>query len=203
MIAVRLDRPGGGVIGPEGVSGGMDGPSDEDLMLRVAAGEQAAFHELASRYAPRAAGLARRLTGSESEAEDVVQEALLRVWINAPRWRPLAAFRTWFYRIVVNLCLNRQRSAPLVGLDEVADVRDPSPDPGEQMEHDQAVQRLALAIAELPERQRVALTLTYSEGLSNAETAAVIGTSVSGVETLLVRARRTLRERLGGAGVEE
>jgi RNA polymerase sigma-70 factor (ECF subfamily) len=181
----------------------MDGPSDEDLMLRVAAGEQAAFHELAGRYAPRAAGLARRLAGSESEAEDVVQEALLRVWINAPRWRPLAAFRTWFYRIVVNLCLNRQRRAPLVGLDEAADVRDSSPNPGEQMEHDQAAQRLALAIAELPERQRVALTLTYSEGLSNAETADVIGTSVSSVETLLVRARRTLRERLGGDGVEE
>lgn len=184
----------------------MDGPSDEDLMLRVAAGERAAFHQLARRYAPRAAGLARRITGSEADAEDVVQEALLRVWVNAPRWRPVAAFRTWFYRIVVNLCLNRQRRTPFVALDQAGDVRDPSPDAGDRMEREQAARQLAAAIAELPERQRIALTLTYGEGLSNAETAAVIGTSVSGVETLLVRARRSLREKLGtvlGGDTEE
>jgi RNA polymerase sigma-70 factor (ECF subfamily) len=175
----------------------MDGPSDEDLMLRVAAGEQAAFHQLARRYASRAAGLARRITGSEADAEDIVQEALLRVWVNAPRWRAVAAFRTWFYRIVVNLCLNRQRRAPFVPIEQAGDVRDPSANAGEQMERDQEAQRLAAAMGELPERQRIALTLTYGEGLSNAETAAVIGTSVSGVETLLVRARRSLREKLG------
>lgn len=175
----------------------MDEPNDEDLMRRVAAGEQAAFHQLARRYAARAAGLARRVTGSETDAEDIVQEALLRIWANAPRWRPVAAFRTWFYRIVLNLCLNRQRRAPFVPLDSTGDVRDPAPDPDEQMERDQAARQLAAAIAGLPERQRVALTLTYGEGLSNAESAAIIGTSVSGVETLLVRARRSLRDQLG------
>jgi RNA polymerase sigma-70 factor (ECF subfamily) len=175
----------------------MDGPSDEDLMLRVAAGEQAAFHRLAQRYASRAAGLARRITGSETDAEDVVQEALLRVWINAPRWRPVATFRTWFYRVVLNLCLNRQRRRHFVALDQIGDVRDPAPNAGEQLESDEAAQQLALAIAGIPERQRIAITLTYGEGLSNAETAAIIGTSISGVETLLVRARRNLREKLG------
>jgi RNA polymerase sigma-70 factor, ECF subfamily len=177
----------------------MDEPSDEDLMLQIAGGQQAAFRELARRYTPRAVRLARRITGSEVDAEDVVQEALLRVWVNAPRWRPLAAFRTWFYRVVLNLCLNRRRRAPFVALDQAGDVRDPAPDPGERMERDEAAQQLAAAIGELPERQRIALTLTYSEGLSNAETAAVIGTSVSSVETLLVHSRRRLREKLDAA----
>ena len=177
----------------------MDGPSDEDLMARVAVGEQAAFRELARRYAPRAAALARRVTSSAADAEDIVQDALLRVWINAPRWRPVAAFRTWFYRIVVNLCLNRQRRGPFLPLDQAGDVRDPAPNPGEQMERDEGAQQLAKAIASLPGRQRVAITLTYGEGLNNAETAAIIGTSVSGAETLLVRARRSLREKLGAA----
>ena len=175
----------------------MDGPSDEDLMLRVAAGERAAFHQLARRYAPRAVGLARRITGSDADAEDIVQEALLRVWVNAPRWRPVAAFRTWFYRVVVNLCLNRQRRTSFLALDQAGDVRDSAPTPSEQLERNETAQQLAAAIAGLPERQRIAVTLTYGEGLSNAETAAIIGTSVSGVETLLVRARRSLREKLG------
>ena len=56
--------------------------------------------------------LARRILGNEAIAEDIVQDAFLRVWINAPRWRPQAAFRTWLYRIVVNLCLNAKRRAP-------------------------------------------------------------------------------------------
>src|SRR6266481_183164 len=96
----------------------MDEASDEDLMRRVAGGDERAFRLLARRYAARAVALARRVTGNDADAEEVVQEALLRVWTNAPRWRPLAAFRTWFYRIVLNLCLSRQRrKVPLVALE--------------------------------------------------------------------------------------
>ena len=78
-------------------------------MLKVARGDQAAFRLLAQRYTGRAVRLARRTTGSDADAEEIVQEALLRVWTNAPRWRPTAAFRTWFYRLVFNLSLNRRR----------------------------------------------------------------------------------------------
>jgi RNA polymerase sigma-70 factor (ECF subfamily) len=175
----------------------MDGPADHDLMARTAQGDGRAFQILARRHAGGALRLARRILGSEALAEEVVQDALLRVWINAPRWRPEAAFRTWLYRIVVNLCLNAKRRAgdlPLAAADLLAD---PAPGAEAQLvarERDAAV---AAAVAALPARQRAAIVLTYQEGLSNAEVAAVLDTSVSGVETLLVRAKRALRMALG------
>jgi len=175
----------------------MDGASDEDLMLRIAAGDEPAFRMLARRYTPLAVRLARRVTGNNADAEEVAQEALLRVWINAPRWRPLASFRTWFYRIVVNLCLNRRRRAPFLPIEAAADAADPGADAVERIERREEQRALAQAIAALPMRQRAVIALTYHEGLSNAESAAALGTSVSAVETLLVRAKRALREKLG------
>ena len=175
----------------------MDEASDEDLMARVARGDEPAFRVLARRYAARAVGLASRITGNDADAEEVVQEALLRVWTNAPRWRPLAAFRTWFYRVVLNLCLSRRRRAPFVALEAAGDPADPSADIAARLERDETDRIVAGAIADLPDRQRAAMVLTYHEGLSNAETAAILETSTSGVEALLVRAKRTLREKLG------
>jgi RNA polymerase sigma-70 factor (ECF subfamily) len=174
----------------------MDEASDEELMRRVAQGDEPAFRRLARRYAARATGLARRITGNPADAEEVVQEALLRVWTNAPRWRPLASFRTWFYRVVLNLCFSRRRRAAFLPLAAAGDPADPAADPAAALEHGETDRRLAAAIAELPDRQRAAIALTYEEGLSNAETAAVLETSVSGVEALLVRAKRELREKL-------
>lgn len=175
----------------------MDNDSDEDLVARVAGGNEAAFRQLTRRYLPRALGFARRITGNSADAEEIAQEALLRVWTHAPRWRPVASFRTWFYRVVLNLSLNRRRRAPFLPLDEAGDVADPGLDASAALERDEADRTLAAAIAQLPERQRAAILLTYREGLSNAETAAILGASVSGVETLLVRAKRTLRAALG------
>jgi RNA polymerase sigma-70 factor, ECF subfamily len=174
----------------------MEGPSDEDLMARISQGDEPAFRMLARRYLPRALGLARRVLGNQADAEEIVQEALLRVWLNAARWRPTAAFRTWFYRVVLNLCLNRKRRAPFAALDDVAEPSDPAPDALVEIERRQTDRLVAVAIAGLPERQRAAIVLTYQEDLSNAEAAAVLGTSVSGIETLLVRARRALRKAL-------
>lgn len=171
----------------------MDGPSDHDLMARAAQGDGRAFQTLAGRHAGRALGLARRILGSDSLAEDIVQDALLRVWINAPRWRPEAAFRTWLYRIVINLCLNAKRRASDLPLAAAEHVADPAAGADAQLEASERDRRLAAAVDALPARQRAAIALTYQEGLSNAEVAAVLDTSVSGVETLLVRAKRALR----------
>jgi RNA polymerase sigma-70 factor, ECF subfamily len=174
----------------------MDEASDEELMGRVAQGDEPAFRLLARRYAVRATGLARRITGNPADAEEIVQEALLRVWTNAPRWRPLASFRTWFYRVVLNLCFSRRRKAPDLPLAAAGDPADPAEDPAAALERREADRLLASAIAQLPERQRAALALTYDQGLGNAETAAVLETSVASVEALLVRAKRELRGRL-------
>src|SRR5947209_14299424 len=171
----------------------MDGPPDHELMARTAQGDGRAFQILARRHGGRALGLARRMLGNEALAEEIVQDALLRVWINAPRWRPEAAFRTWLYRIIVNLCLNARRRAPDLPLETAGDVADPKSAADEQLRLRERDHHLAAAIDALPPRQRAAVVLTYQEGLSNAEVAEVLDTSVSGVETLLVRARRTLR----------
>jgi len=175
----------------------MDEASDEELMLRVAKGDERAFRALVPRYAARAIAFARGITGNAADAEEIVQDALLRVWVNAPRWRPQAAFRTWFYRIVFNLSLNRRRRAPFLPLAEAGDPPDPAAGAGERLERREVDHAVAAAIAALPERQRAAIALTYDEELSNAEAAMVLGTSVSGIESLLVRAKRTLQEKLG------
>jgi len=175
----------------------MEEASDEDLMARIADADARAFETLARRHADRAFVLALRIARNRADADEVVQEAMLRVWVNAPRWRPDAAFRTWLYRIVVNLCLDRRRHAPFAPLEAADEPPDTSPDAVSRIAAAETGKLVAAALDALPERQRVALVLTYYEGLSNAETAAVLATSVSSIEALLVRAKRSLRRTLG------
>src|SRR5882762_6988628 len=104
----------------------MDGPADHDLMARTALGDARAFQTLARRHGGRALALARRILGNDAVAEEIVQDAFLRVWTHAPRWRPEAAFRTWLYRIVVNLCLNARRRPADLPLEAAGDVADPA-----------------------------------------------------------------------------
>jgi len=170
--------------------------SDEALMARIARGDEPAYRQLARRHLPGAIALARRILRNTADAEDVAQEAMLRVWIHAPRWQPLALFRTWFRRVVVNLCLDRKRRAPWVELEAAGDIADPAADAGEDVERSERDRLVQAAIAALPARQRTAIVLTYGEGLSNAEVADALGTSVSAVETLLVRGRQNLRRAL-------
>jgi len=171
--------------------------SDEALMARVARGDERAFQLLARRHLPAMLGLARRILRNGADAEDVAQEALMRVWTYAPRWRPLALFRTWLTRVVVNLCLDRKRRAPWVELDAAGEIVDPAPGATEKAETDERERIVASAIDKLPARQRSAIMLTYSEGMSNAEVADILDTSVSAVETLLVRGKQNLRRTLG------
>lgn len=178
----------------------MDEQSDEALMARIAGGDRVAFDALAKRHAGSAVKLATHILGNRAEADDVAQDALLRVWTNAPRWKPVARFRTWLTRIVVNLCLDRKRRRWWLPLESAGDVADPKPDAAAQHEADDTDRRIALAIAGLPPRQRAAIALTYNEGLSNAETADILDTSVSAVETLLSRAKASLRNALGEDG---
>jgi RNA polymerase sigma-70 factor, ECF subfamily len=170
--------------------------SDEALMARVAGGDERAFQLLSRRHLPAMLGLARRILGNAAEAEDVAQEAFMRVWTHAPRWQPLAQFRTWLTRVVINLCLDRKRRAPWVELETAGEIADPARDAGEKAEDDERERMLAAAIEKLPVRQRSAIVLTYGDGMSNAQVADILDTSVSAVETLLVRAKQNLRRAL-------
>jgi RNA polymerase sigma-70 factor (ECF subfamily) len=170
--------------------------SDEALMARVAKGDQLAFRELARRHVPAMLGLARRILGNAADAEDVVQEAMLRVWTHAPRWQPLALLRTWLSRVVVNLCLDRKRRATWVELEAAGELADPSSGATEIAEAAERDKLLAAAIKGLPARQRAAIVLSYTEGMSNAQVAELLDTTVSAVETLLVRGKQNLRRAL-------
>ena len=128
----------------------LEETSDEDLMLSVAQGDDSAFRMLAGRHAARTFALTRRMLGNDADAEEIVQEAMLRVWVTAPRWRPDAAFTTWLYRVTLNLCLNRQRRKPFAALDEACDPPDPSPTAAEDLERREMDRLVAKAIEGLP-----------------------------------------------------
>jgi RNA polymerase sigma-70 factor (ECF subfamily) len=172
--------------------------ADDDLLLmRAGTGDQRAFRVLVSRHLQRSISLARRMTGNATEAEDVAQEAFLRVWQKASAWRSGdARFSTWLYRVVVNLCLDRRRKKPMAPLEAAGDPSDPSPSVELKLVEDQKTRMVTEALATLPDRQRTALVLSYYEEMSNIAAAEVLGVSVSALESLLVRARKALRAEL-------
>jgi RNA polymerase sigma-70 factor (ECF subfamily) len=177
--------------------------SDDGLLSRIAEGDRRAFAQLMDRHIDRAHGLAKRVLGNKSDAEDVVQDAFLKVWQKAGQWQPgRAQFSTWLYRVVVNRCLDLKRKPVSTALDNVAEQSDDRPDAYEDIAARQRQAEIAAAVANLPERQRTAVALSYTAGMSNAQAAETMEISVKAFESLLVRAKRELRGRLAGDGEE-
>jgi RNA polymerase sigma factor (sigma-70 family) len=177
---------------------------DAELVARVGERDPAAVRTLVARKLPRLLALATRLLGDRMEAEDVAQEAFVRVWKQAPRWRAgEARFDTWLHRVALNLCYDRLRGHREELVDTVPEAPDPDPTPDAQLESRARDARVRAALAALPARQREALVLNYYQELSNLEAAALMGISVDALESLLARARRGLRAQLAGSGPEE
>jgi RNA polymerase sigma-70 factor, ECF subfamily len=177
---------------------------DADLLARVGRGEPQAVREMVARKLPRLLALGQRLLGLRGEAEEVAQEAFVRLWKQAPHWQPgRARFDTWLHRVALNLCYDRLRGRRDEDPgDELPEVADPAPAPDEVLQAAQRNQLVAAALAALPTRQREAMVLQYYQDLSNSEAAALMDISIEALESLLARARRTLRERLMGEGEE-
>ena len=176
---------------------------DRVLMARVVQRDQYAFAVLSERHAPTALGLAQRIVRSTADAEDVVQESLTRLWVFADRWNPSGArFSSWFYRIVTNQAISRLRRRTGEPLDAVDEPSDESPSPHDQVAGHEIGKAIAAAIGRLPARQRAAIALCYDQGLSCAEAAEAMGVSIGTMESLLFRARRSLREWLGSLNDE-
>lgn len=173
---------------------------DAALLARYARGDAGAARLLAERHGPVLLAYARRLLGGDTaEAEDVVQEAMLRLWRIAPDWQPgRARAGTWLYRVVSNLCIDRLRRRPQAPLDSVAEPADTGP--GAEARLMQASRSAALdrALAALPARQRQAVILRHFEGLSNPEIGNVMEIGVEAVESLLARGKRGLVAALAG-----
>jgi RNA polymerase sigma-70 factor, ECF subfamily len=174
--------------------------SDEALLRAFGAGDPAAARVLVARLAPRVLALARRLLADPAEAEDVTQEAMMRLWKIAPDWQPgLPSPATWLHRVAVNLATDRlRRRGRGVALDSIDEP--PAPDPARDEALMQADRLAALdaALAQLPDRQRAAVVLRHLEGMSNPEIAARLDVGVEAVESLTARGRRRLTQLLGG-----
>lgn len=176
---------------------------DEALLVLYANGDRAAARMLTLRLAPRALGYAARILSDRAEAEDVAQEAMLRLWRVAPQWRQgEARVSTWLYRVVTNLCTDRlrarQRRGAQGGAEEMDAVADGGPGVEARMMGADRMAALDEALSALPERQRMAVVLRHIEEMTNPEIAAVMEIGVEAVESLVARGKRALAARLAG-----
>lgn len=173
----------------------LDDASDDTLLVLYANGDRQAAHVLTMRLLPKVLGMARRMLGDASEAEDVAQEAMLRLWRLAPDWQPgKAQPATWLYRVVANLCIDRlrRRGREAPADDAMAEPADTRPDAEAGMIVAERAAALEAALLLLPPRQRQAIILRHIEGLSNPEIAAIMETGIEAVESLTARGRRAL-----------
>lgn len=192
---MRSERDGAG----SALAQGAAGEDDDQLLLAIAGGSNAAFSQLMTRHLGKVFSLALRVTGSRSDAEDAAQETFARVWRKAPDWQPGAArFSTWLYRVTMNLCIDSRRRPRAEQLDPDFPLADPGEDVVDRMIEREREQQVLVAMAALPERQRQAMALCYTVGLSNAAAAEAMEISVKAYEALLVRAKRDIRAKLEG-----
>jgi len=180
----------------------------EDLMARIAEGDDSAFETLVHRYQTSILNLIYRFIGDRTQAKDLAQEVFIRVWQSARTYQPKAKFTTWIYRITANLCLNELKSArrkkwfSFNHSNEDAEntieetLSDGAPSAEDLLLAKERSRQIANALQSLSENQRMALVLKRYDDLSYAEIAQIIGCSVSAVESLLVRAKRTLQKKI-------
>jgi RNA polymerase sigma-70 factor (ECF subfamily) len=177
--------------------------SDEALLVLYANGDPWAARALTLRLTPRVLGFAARMLSDRTEAEDVAQEAMLRLWRIAPDWQQgEARVATWLYRVASNLCLDRLRRSRPRGLEEVAEPEDATPGVVARLIAADRAMALDAALAALPDRQRQAVVLRHIEGLTNPEIAAVMDIGVEAVESLVARGKKGLAALLSGRRAE-
>jgi len=174
--------------------------TDADLLSAFAAGDRSAALELTQRLTPRVMGQAYRLLGNRAEAEDVAQDAIMRLWKIAPDWdAERALVTTWLYRVVANLCTDRLRKRGRgVALEAIEEPADGAPSAAAGLQETARGQALRAALADLPERQAQAVSLRHLEELGNPQIADIMDTNVRTVESLIARGKRALIAKLSG-----
>lgn len=185
---------------------GWDGREtlDDMLMQQVADGSRMAFEALARRHMRRALAVAQGVVGNPNDADEIAQEAFMRVWQFAERWTPgRARFTTWLHKIVLNLSLDRRRRPQWLAIEAAGELADdgavPATETISRKEHQAAIVR---ALEAIPPRQRAAITLFYFEGLSGKAAAEGMGISIAAFEQLLLRARRAVKAELAAVGFQ-
>ena len=177
----------------------QDDAPDEALLVLYANGDRTAALALTQRLTPRVMSQAFRMLGDRAEAEDVAQEAMLRLWKQAPDWRRgEAKVTTWLYRVVANLCTDRLRKGRSVDIEAVSEPVDENETAHDALQNRARMDALQGALMQLPERQRQAVILRHIEGLSNPDIAAIMEIGVEAVESLTARGKRSLAKALSG-----
>jgi len=174
----------------------MPTPSDENLMLSVRDGDLDAFERIVLRYQAEAWRVAYRFTGDAAEAEDLAQDTFLKILDVASRYKPTATFRTYFYRVLMRLCIDHRRKKRPVLADPLPNIPDTKPSPSVQADQAERDALIQAALNSLPADYRIVVVLRYFEGISGAEMAEAMGRSVKAVERLLARAKSTLEPQL-------
>jgi RNA polymerase sigma-70 factor (ECF subfamily) len=184
----------------------MDEVSDETLLRLYANGDATAARLLTARLSPRVLGYATRLLADRAEAEDITQEAMMRLWRIAPHWRTgEAQISTWLYRVVTNLCSDLKRSRRNragVGLDDAPEVAAATASAVASLMQADRMTALQRALDQLPDRQRQAVVLRHIEGLANPEIAQIMELGIEAVESLTARGKRALAAILAGRKAE-
>jgi len=172
---------------------------EEALLLLFARGDERAAEVLTLRLTPVVLAHAYRLLGDRAEAEDVAQEAMLKLWRMAASWRQgEAKVTTWLYRVVANACTDRLRKRRTVELEAVAEPEDGAASVEAQLQERARVDALQEALNALPERQRQAVVLRHIEGLANPEIAAIMDVNIEAVESLTARGKRAFKAAIEG-----
>ena len=174
----------------------MNARSDEELMLAAGQGDIDAFEQIVLRHQAEAWRAACRFTGDAAEAEDLAQDAFLKILDAASRYKPTATFRTYFYRVLTRLCIDHRRKKRPGLADLFPNMPDTTPSPSAQADRVERDALIQAALNSLPADYRMAVVLRYFEGLSGAEMAEAMGRSVKAVERLLARAKSAMEPQL-------
>lgn len=178
---------------------------ESKIMTEVAKGNLLAFREIVERHQNPLLNYIYRYTGDRAASEDIAQEVFLRVFKTAKEYRPLSSFKTWLFKMATNLCLNELRdnrihrsTIDIFELNEAGFVAlaTKCPSPARELESRELSFTLKKALKSLPENQRVALLLHKYSGFSYLEISQMMNCSVSAVESLIHRARQSLRKQL-------
>ena len=170
---------------------------DDALMACLAARDAQALRTVISLYGDKAHRIAWRMLGDAAEAEDVAQEAMLKLWQQAGGWTPGGqGIGPWLARVTANLCIDRMRRIrPLTGV-ELPERVDETPLADAQFDEERTRTLTQAALQALPDRQRTAIVLTYWQECSNQQAAEVLDMNIKAFESLLLRARKSLHEAL-------
>src|SRR5580704_13914753 len=194
--------------------GQVRGGREQDLILSVQRGQSELFYELVRPYERRVYAAALAILRNQQDAEDAVQEAMLKAFANIQQFRAESRFSTWLIQITVNESLMRRRRERTVVMEGIDDRREEDSDyaprdfadwreiPSEALERKEVRQRLGEALATLDRKYREVFVMRDMEQLNIQETAEALGISVASVKTRLLRARLMLRDLLA-AGWEQ